>query len=135
MNVDETSVCLFQGTAKGTVMARKRKFNDATANDGPREPAQKVNRNTRRTCLTHVAFVCDRPDTQRLLPQMVIGSEHTLTARDWPALLGRAPRNVYIVRQKSAWNNYELVAGQGDCSLVRLQSAGCCERLAVEKMN
>ena len=91
VNVDETSVCLFQGTAKGTVMARKRKFNDATASDGPREPAQKVNRNTRKTCLTHVALVCDRPDIQPLLPQVAIGNEHTFTARDWPALLGRAP--------------------------------------------
>ena len=44
MNVDETSVCLFQSTAKGTVMAGKRLFDDATANDGPREPAQKISR-------------------------------------------------------------------------------------------
>ena len=84
LNVDETSVCLFQGGGKGTVIAGKRKIRDR-APDGASasvEPVQKVTRTTRRTCMTHVAFVCDRPDIQPLLPQVVIGNERT-----FPALL------------------------------------------------
>ena len=138
VNVDETSVCLFQGTAKGTVMATKRKYNETMASDCPREPAQKVSRSTRRTCLTHVAFVCDRSDIQPLLPQVVIGNEHTFQARDWTALVDRAPRNVYMVRQKSAWNNHELYARiitllatvlapyMGECQPVLLMDACRC---------
>ena len=108
--MDETSVCLFQGGSKGNVIVRKRKITDQ-ALDGAAasmEPAQKVSRSMRRTCMTHVAFVCDRPDIQPLLPQVVIGNEHTFPAAAFAGLLGRAPRNVHLVRQKSAWNNSAL---------------------------
>ena len=112
INMDETSVCLFQGDSKGTVMARKRKIR-GHAPDGAAvamEPAQKVSRSMRRTCVTHVAFVCDRPDIQPLLPQVVVGNERTFPATAFAGLQGSAPRNVHLVRQKSAWNNSALLA-------------------------
>ena len=104
LNMDETSVCLFPGNAKGTVWAGKRK-----RRSGFPEAAQKVGRSTRRTCLTHVAFICDRPSWQALLPQVIIGNSHTFALRDWPQLLQDAPGNVYLARRKSAWNNSELL--------------------------
>ena len=70
---------------------------------------QRVSRASRRTYLTHVAFICDHPFYQKYLPQVVIGNEHTLLMRDLPTLQERCPGNFTLVRQKSAWNNGQLM--------------------------
>lgn len=100
INLDETSICLYQGDGKGTVFIDKKR--------GP--PTQKVLRGKRRCCMTHVALVCDRPDVQAALPQFLIGNEHTLLLRDMPTLLASRPPNTTLLRQKSAWSNDELMA-------------------------
>ena len=116
INMGETSICLYQGASKGAIIARKRKATDEAVDDEAvdgeamaAEPEQKVSKSLRRTYVTHVAFVCDRPDLQPLLPQVIIGNCHTFLVRDWGALLAGTPRNIYLVRQKSAWNNHELL--------------------------
>ena len=102
--MDETSVCLWQGESKGTVLFRKRR-------DPPdAEPIQRANRRKRRTCLTHIAFVCDRPEVQPLLPQVIVGNLATFLAREFPGLQAASPENVELVRQKSAWNDAKLQA-------------------------
>ena len=102
INMDETSLCLFQGTGKGTVFHQKKR-------DPPsEEPAQFASRKRRRTCITHVAFICDRPDLQPLLPQFLIGNHSTFLQRDLEGLRAACPSNVFLVRQKSAWNNAAL---------------------------
>ena len=95
INMDETSVCLFQGLGKGIVFIDKKRS----------PPVQLVATSKRRCCLTHVAFICDRPDIQQVLPQVLIGNETTLPARRLAALRAASPRNVWILRQKSAWSN------------------------------
>ena len=103
--MDETSICLWQGDAKGTVIFNRRKR--------PRweeEPVQRLKKASKRTCLTHIAFICDRADVQPLLPQVIVGNCATFPARDWAALLAATPANVYLVRQKSAWSNAQLLA-------------------------
>ena len=77
INMDETAVCLFQGTGRGTIIAGKKRKR------GRGEPVQLVNRATRRTYLTHVAFICDQPLYQKYMQQIVIGNEHTLLVH-WP---------------------------------------------------
>ena len=95
-------MCLYQGDGKGTVFVNKRK----RPLDG--EPTQKANLALKRACITHIAFICDRPDLQPLLPQVLVGNCHTFQAGQWATLLGTCPANVYLVRQKSSWNNAEL---------------------------
>ena len=104
INVDETSVCLYQGDVKGTVFVNKRKR--------PRggEPSQKASLALKRTCVTHIAFICDRPGLQPLMPQVLVANCHTFQAGEWAELLGTCPANVYLVRQKSSWNNADLFA-------------------------
>jgi hypothetical protein len=97
INLDETSVCLFQGDQKGNVLVSRKRARDDTF--------QKVGRNKRRCCLTHVGLICDRPDLQPIMPQFVIGNKATFKAKDWDVLVGGQPRNVHLVRQQSAWNN------------------------------
>ena len=99
INLDETSVCLYQGDAKGTVMCSRKRQR------GGGGPVQRVGRHKRRTCLTHIALICDRPAVQVLLPQVLIGNCSTFLVRDWARMNAERPRNVYLLRQKSAWNN------------------------------
>ena len=94
INLDETAICLFQGDVKGAVFATKKRQRD--------EPFQRIGRRKRRCYLTHVALICDRPDIQPLLPQTIIGNEHTFLSRSMAALRASCPRNVFIVRQRSA---------------------------------
>ena len=60
INMDETSICLYQGSGKGAVFTSRKRPR--------REHSQKVTANKRRCCLTYVSFVCDRSDLQPLLP-------------------------------------------------------------------
>ena len=60
LNLDGTSICLFQGDVKGTIFAFKWK-----------PPVQRVALGKRRTYLTHIALVCDRPNLQDLMPQVM----------------------------------------------------------------
>ena len=99
--MDETSVCLVPGVARGNIFFRKRR------SPPTEEPVQRAKRSKQRTCLTHVAFVCDRTDLQPLLPQVLIGNCATFLQRDWAALTAACPANVHLIRQKSAWNNHE----------------------------
>ena len=64
----------------------------------------------RRCCLTHVGLICDRPDLQPLLPQVIIGNERTFPKASFAALQAACPPNVVLVRQKSAWNDKALCA-------------------------
>ena len=68
INIDETSISLYQGDGKGTVIFGKRKHRRGA------EPVQRVEKALKRTCVTHIAFICDRADLQPLTPQVVIGS-------------------------------------------------------------
>ena len=58
--------------------------------------------------MSFIAIVCDLPDAQRLLPQVIVCNFHTLRARDVAALRARLPGNVVLLRQRSSWNNNRL---------------------------
>ncbi len=98
VNIDETSVCLWQGSGKGTIAFPRRRRHDA-------EAKEVVPRKLKRTNLTHVAFICDRPDLQPRMPQIVIGNAHVFRVGECRTLNAEAPGNVLFVRQRSSWNN------------------------------
>ena len=99
LNLDETSVCLYQGGGKGNVfVSRKRRVTQ-------RAPIGK-----RRCCITHVGVICDQTDIQPRLPQVLIGNEFTFQAGAIAALRASSPSNVVLLRQKSAWNNHATCA-------------------------
>ena len=60
--------------------------------------------------MTHIGIVCDDTAIQPLLPQVIIGNERTLLARDMPGLLASCPPNVVLLRRKSAWNDEVVCA-------------------------
>ena len=66
---------------------------------------QRVNLQKKRTRLTRVGLICDRPDAQPVLPQVFIGNEATFPEREMGGLCADCPPNVILIRQKRAWNN------------------------------
>jgi hypothetical protein len=99
LNLDETSVCLYQGDVRGNVFVSKKQ-----------RATQYVPRSKRRCCMTHIGVVCDSTEIQPRLPQVVIGNEATFKAREMPALRASCPANVILLRQRSAWSNNVVCA-------------------------
>lgn len=91
INMDETSVHCYEGTASGAV------FTDTGKRARPVE--QHLPNRKRRKFLTHVAFICDRADIQNVLPQVVIGNEAAFLQRDMARLRGACPANVILIRR------------------------------------
>ena len=63
----------------------------------------------RRCYMTHVGIICDDSSLQPALPQFIVANERTLQVRRLPALARTAPRNVRLIRQKSAWSSAALM--------------------------
>ena len=100
LNLDESSICLFQGAGKGNVfVARKRRV------------VQLVAKGKRRSCFTHIAVICDRSELQPLMPQYLVSNLKTFPGRKMVRLRNACPPNIVLVRQRSAWNNRYLCAG------------------------
>ena len=55
--------------------------------------------------MTHIGIVCDNTTVQPRLPQVLIGNCQTFLVREWAKLNARVPANVFLIRQRSAWNN------------------------------
>ena len=104
LNLDETAVPFWHGDVRGNLLVRKRRFRDAD------EPVQRVSRRQRRSNITHVAVIADRPDVQRVLPQWFLGNGSVLRARDLAVLQPDLPRNVRFVRGASSWTSVDSTA-------------------------
>ena len=90
---------MFQGKGVGNIFASK----DARI-------TQNISSAMQRTCVTHVAFICDDAEVQRFMPQVIIANEHTITDDELAALRAASPRNVRILRRRSAWVDAEICA-------------------------
>ena len=101
--LDETSIPYWLGDRKGVVMPPGHQH----ASTPP--PRQHATLGTRRAALTHVALVCVDTTIQAMLPQVLVCNERHVTAAQYAAIQEFLPRNVWVVRQKSAWNNHLLL--------------------------
>ena len=94
LNLDETSIGVYQKNPRGIVcVARKR----------ARSLSQNVPQATRRRFMTCVSIICGRQAIQQHLLQFLIGNASTLKNRDMPELLRAVRPNVKLLRRKSAW--------------------------------
>jgi hypothetical protein len=50
--------------------------------------------------LTRVAFTCDTPDPQALVPQFVVGNELAFSVGTLAGLQSASPNNVHLAAQK-----------------------------------
>ena len=87
---------------------------------------QRATQAHKRTYLWHVAFICDDPALQHLLPQVFIGNEHTLKAGAFTALRAACPPKIRVLKRKSAWVDAPLIG-----TLVRWLSAALAPHMEV----
>ena len=116
VNVDETSICQWLFATCGNVMRTRRREAGSVP---PRAP---VPRSSMRRHVTYSAFVCDDPELQACMPQIIIANESSLRVGDLAALKQRAAPNQIVLREKSAWNNGLLFRKSIDIMLTLLGS-------------
>ena len=56
---------------------------------------------------THVGLICNRPEIQPLLPQVIFVGAAAISDTDWAAATASLPSNVYVKRMPKGWNNTE----------------------------
>ena len=99
INYDETSICVFQGHARGNMFISKHA-----------RATQNISRKSRRSNLTYIAFVCDDSEIQPKLPQVILCNERTIPKRHIAAIRRGLQPNIRVVRARSAWVNGGLCA-------------------------
>ena len=97
INLDETSICLYQGA----------RFGNSFDLDGS-APVQNASLARRRMCATLVAMICDAPHIQHMLPQVFICNERLFPQAELATLRAGLPKNVRLLRQRSAWSSIAL---------------------------
>ena len=97
INLDETAVKTWMAPSKGLMTSSLYQEGHCDRRVAP------VTRRQQRTCLTHVALVCDQPEIQPHLPHVIVGNEAVLPLYIQRAVEPQLFRNVFLVRRKSAW--------------------------------
>ena len=90
VNVDETSLCLEEGS-KGV------------GNCAPVNRFSVCFKKRSRAAVTLVAVICDRPDLQPLLPQFILSNKHVVSQALLHDLLPHKPHSVTVVRDTTGW--------------------------------
>ena len=67
------------------------------------EIVQDVSRGKLRGCFTLIAMICDDASLQPLLPQILLGNEHTFPQRVLEQLRPTLAPNIHLWRRSSAW--------------------------------
>ena len=103
VNLDETSIPLSPRPRKGYVIfgVRGRRWVPVQGS-GPSLSLRRYN-------VSLVAFLCDDPTIQLLLPQVFASNEHVLSTADLSHLNSTCRRNVFVIRRKSSWVNASLL--------------------------
>ena len=99
LNLDETSVPVVFTHGKGNIVACRGRQAWRTI------PRQRQSRSNVRMFFTHVAIICNKPDIQPLLPQVIFVGAKSITEVEWLDVTSNLPRNVYIKRMPKGWNN------------------------------
>ena len=103
LNLDETSVCVFQKPLQGVVMKTGRHTRAGTPS------RMGVRRGSTRQNITYVAIISDDVEFNEQLPQFIIGDRRSFTVERFPSYFTAAPRNVYLLKDEKAWNNWRIM--------------------------
>ena len=104
INVDETSVRLVPEEGKGHVSNRAYRLLCSGMPLG-----RNASLAAQRSAITHVTAICDHPEIQNRLPQVVLVGENQLTEGRAYRLFSEAPDSVHLWRQKNAWMTTEVM--------------------------
>ncbi len=92
VNVDPTAVTLGFAGFGGTLKQKNK-----------HEPCLLQDIAPTRGTFSNIAFICDTPEVQVLLLQIIVGNENLLPKKVLDELSDKLPPNVYLCREKSGW--------------------------------
>ncbi len=95
LNLDETSVAYWHPMKNGTIVLEN-PYVAPTAT-----ASTKATHAQQRTALTHIAVICDRPDVQPFLPQVLVANCLSVIVEDLAVIRATLPTNVIVIRAKS----------------------------------
>ena len=98
VNMDETSVRLHQSPSEGHLV-----HSAVVQKQLPKSLVHDVSCGSLRGSMTLVAFVCDDPEVQRCLPQVLLASRALVTNESEAKLTPIMPENVLLWRGAKAW--------------------------------
>lgn len=119
LNLDETSIKLYQDPGKGFITADMR-----WRRKRGRTKYRPVSRGQMRTAFTHVAIICDDVAIQAQVPQVLVINTKTVSEAVATRIRSSLPPAVVLWRRKSAW-----LDTSGICAVLRLVA----KKLAVYK--
>jgi hypothetical protein len=99
LNLDESSMPIVFTNGKGNIMVVNGRRAWQT------EGRQQVRSADMRINFTFLAFICNVPALQPLMPQIFFVAASALRVPAWNALCANLPANVYVKRMPSAWNS------------------------------
>ena len=105
INVDETSVRLVPDEGPGHVSKRAYRLFLEGGTTGRRASLAQ-----RRSTVTHVAAITDKPNFQRILPQVVLVGGNQLNAANLAALRSNMPECAYIWSYNTGWMTAAIMA-------------------------
>ena len=108
LNLDETGCRLYYKPRKGDLADTGLK---AAQKEG--RLVQDVDAGKQKAALSHLAVVCDVPQLQPQMPQVILGNKHILSKVLVESLSPTLPANVHVLRRKSSWVNHEVMAEWG----------------------
>ena len=109
LNLDETSIPLAFTHAEGNVMLLN------PTKKWTRPPRQPTSRPVSRSFFTLVGLICNVPEIQPLLPQVIFISANLLSHATLAIIQDELPHNVFVKRLPSGWNNTKEM-----CEIIRL---------------
>ena len=59
--------------------------------------------------MSHIALMCDSPEHQHMLPQILLVTKKLLTVADAAEIRNQCPPNVHLRHDASAWSNADLM--------------------------
>ena len=99
--MDEASVAFHLTGLVGTVL-RTGRFRRARCGD-------RASLGARRGFVTYIASICNDPEVNRILPQVVLGNTHRFLLKTLREVQPELGENIYLWREKTSWNNKDLM--------------------------
>ena len=104
LNMDETAIRFYYKASRGFIVRP-----GGSKADRPMQVLRRVGKATQRKALTHIATICDDPEVQVKLPQVLLGNGTVLPKRQMEHITRKLSGNVYVWRRKSSWVTKEVM--------------------------
>ena len=103
INLDETSLCLCNGRRRGLLVSKR------ALPPNRKHRREQVKSGDTKAYVSLLAFFTHDTAVQAKLPQIIVGNKHRFTVKLLNKISSKVPKNFYLFREDSSWNNHNLM--------------------------